>query len=408
MTWSHPVPRIADDERWQRIARLQASLAERGLGGLLLGATESLRYFTGLVWQQSERLLGALVTPNGLHYIAPGFERSRVETLPRVAGDIIVWQEDESSAALLASLLPPGVRLALDDALPLFVYHQLASVFGPDRLADGGGLIHDLRLRKSKAEIDLIRHAMSLTLEVHRRAHAFIKPGVRASEVVRYVDEQHRALGADGGSTFCIVSFGVATSLPHGADGDQVHAPGDVVLVDSGCRLDGYHSDLTRTYVLEEPTREFSDAWRIERDAQQAVFEAARPGAACGSLDEAARRVLARHGLGPDYALPGLPHRTGHGLGLEIHEGPYLVRGNATVLEPGMCFSNEPMIVFPGRFGIRLEDHIHMTETGPKWFTPPAKGPTEPFAGSAPAPSDNGNEVGSEATGSRSIDHARQ
>lgn len=380
MAWSHPVPKITDDERRQRLVRLQATLDEKGLGGILLGASESLRYFTGLVWHQSERLLGALVTPKSVTYIVPGFEQSRVESLSHLPGEIVAWQEDEASAALVASLLPANVKLALDDALPLFVYHQLAAVFGTERLADGGRLIRDLRLRKSKAEIDLIQHAMNLTLEVHRRAHAFIKPGVPASDVVRHIDEQHRALGATGGSSFCIVSFGVATSLPHGADGEQAYAPGDVVLVDTGCRLDGYHSDLTRTYVLEEPTPEFARAWAIEREAEQAVFEAARLGATCGSLDDAARKVLASHGLGPDYLLPGLPHRAGHGLGLEIHEEPYLVRGNATVLEPGMCFSNEPMIVFPDRFGIRLEDHIHMTETGPQWFTEPGKGPAEPFA----------------------------
>jgi Xaa-Pro dipeptidase len=380
MAWSHPVPKITDDERRQRLVRLQASLDEKGLGGILLGASESLQYFTGLVWHQSERLLGARVTPKSVTYIVPGFERSRVESLPHLPGEIAVWQEDEASAALVASLVPANVKIALDDALPLFVYHQLAAALGADRLRDGGRLIRDLRLRKSKAEIDLIQHAMNLTLEVHRRAHAFIRPGVLASDVVRHIDEQHRALGATGGSSFCIVSFGVATALPHGADGDQVYAPGDVVLVDTGCRLDGYHSDLTRTYVLEEPTPEFAKAWAIEREAEQAVFEAARLGATCGSLDDAARRVLAKHGLGPDYVLPGLPHRAGHGLGLEIHEEPYIVRGNATVLEPGMCFSNEPMIVFPDRFGIRLEDHIHMTETGPQWFTEPSKGPTEPFA----------------------------
>jgi len=380
MSWSHPVPKITDDERRQRLQRLQSSLAEKGLGGFLLGSTESLRYFTGLEWHPSERLLGALVTPKDVYYIAPGFEQSRVETLPHLPGEIVVWQEDQSSAALVASLMPAGERLALDDALPLFVYHQLASVFGADRLADGGRLVRDMRLRKSKAEIALIQHAMNLTLEVHRRAHAFIKPGVKASEVVRHIDEQHRALGAEGGSSFCIVSFGLATSLPHGADGEQIYAPGDVVLVDAGCRLDGYHSDLTRTYVLDKPTREFADAWAIEREAEQAVFEAARIGATCGSLDDAARKVLAKYGLGPDYVLPGLPHRAGHGLGLEIHEEPFLVRGNSTMLEPGMCFSDEPMIVYPGRFGIRLEDHIQMTGTGPQWFTEPAKSPTEPFA----------------------------
>lgn len=380
MSWPHPVPKIADEERRRRLSLLQASLEEKGLGGLLLGATESLRYFTGLVWHPSERLLGALVTPNEISYIVPGFEESRVETLSRLPGDIAVWQEDESSAALVASLLPSGAKLALDDALPLFLYHQLATVFGADRLVDGGRLIRDMRLRKSQAEIAIIKYAMDLTLEVQRRAHSIIRPGIRASEVIRYIDEQHKALGATGGSSFCIVSFGLATSLPHGADGDQIYSPGDVVLVDTGCRLDGYHSDLTRTYVLDEPRSEFAEAWMIEREAQQAVFDAAQIGATCGSLDDAARRVLASHGLGPDYALPGLPHRAGHGLGMEIHEEPYIVRGNSTVLQPGMCFSNEPMLVFPGRFGIRLEDHIHMTATGPEWFTQPARSPAEPFA----------------------------
>lgn len=380
MSWPHPVPKIADEERRRRLSLLQASLEKRGLGGLLLGATESLRYFTGLVWHPSERLLGALVTPNEISYIVPGFEESRVETLSRLPGDIAVWQEDESSAALVASLLPSGAKLALDDALPLFLYHQLATVFGADRLVDGGRLIRDMRLRKSQAEIAIIKYAMDLTLEVQRRAHSIIRPGIRASEVIRYIDEQHKALGATGGSSFCIVSFGLATSLPHGADGDQIYSPGDVVLVDTGCRLDGYHSDLTRTYVLDEPRSEFAEAWMIEREAQQAVFDAAQIGATCGSLDDAARRVLASHGLGPDYALPGLPHRAGHGLGMEIHEEPYIVRGNSTVLQPGMCFSNEPMLVFPGRFGIRLEDHIHMTATGPEWFTQPARSPAEPFA----------------------------
>ena len=371
---------ISPEERTVRLARLRTLIAEQGIGAVLLGSTESLRYYTGLVWHQSERLLGAEVTPTALHYIVPGFEQSRVESLPHLPGDIHVWQEEEDSAALVASLLGPRDTLALDDALPLFVYHALAKRFGADRLIDGAPVIRRQRLRKSQAEIAIIQYAMNLTLEVHKRVHALIKPGIRASEVIGFIDDQHRAAGAEGGSTFCIVSFGEATSLPHGADGDQVYKPGDVVLVDTGCRFDGYHSDLTRTYMLDEPSAEFGRIWAIEREAQQAVFDAAQLGSPCESLDAAARAVLVRHGLGPDYTLPGLPHRAGHGLGLEIHEQPYIVRGNGTLLEEGMCFSNEPMIVVPGRFGIRLEDHIHMTETGPQWFTLPAKGPTEPFA----------------------------
>jgi Xaa-Pro dipeptidase len=380
MTTTSRPPLITIAERLERLAALRQAMTEANVGAVLLGSTESLRYFTGLVWHQSERLVGAVVLADRLVYIVPGFEQSRVETLPRLEGEIAIWQEDEDSAALVASLLPQGARLALDDALPLFVYHALTRAIGAGRLVDGTRLVRDLRLCKSPAEIALIQYAMGLTLEVHRRAHASIRPGIAASEVVRFIDAEHRALGASGGSSFCIVSFGAATSLPHGAEGEQHYTPGDVILVDTGCRIDGYHSDLTRTYVLDEPTPDFARHWAIERQAQQAVFDAAKLGATCGSLDDAARAEIARHGLGPDYQLPGLPHRAGHGLGLEIHEEPYIVRANQTRLAPGMCFSNEPMIVFPDRYGIRLEDHIHMTEEGPKWFTLPARGPAEPFA----------------------------
>ncbi len=370
---------ISDAERQERLQQLRSRMEAAGVAAVLLGSSESLRYFTGLVWHQSERLLGAVVTPTALTYVVPAFERSRVETLPHLDADIATWDEEESPAALVGSLVGPKGLVALDDALPLFIYHALAGALGTERLVDGTQLVRELRLCKSPAEIALIKYAMELTLEVHRRAHAIMKPGIRASEVVRYIDEQHKAL-ASRGSSFCIVSFGVATSLPHGADGDQVLEQGQPILVDTGTRIDGYHSDLTRSYMIDEPDAEYARIWRIEREAQQAVFDAAQAGAPCHRLDDAARAVVVQHGLGPDYRLPGLPHRAGHGLGLEIHEGPYIVRGNTTPLRPGMCFSNEPMIVVPDRFGIRLEDHIYMTDEGPRWFTKPGNGPTEPFA----------------------------
>ncbi len=374
-----PAP-ITNEERQHRLERLRRLMQGQGVTALLLGSTESLRYFTGLVWHQSERLLGAVITSTSLHYIVPGFEKSRVDTLPHLEGEVHIWQEEESPAALVASLIGDKGRVALDDALPLFIYHSLAKALGQDRLLDGGALISSLRSRKSSSEIAIIQYAMDLTLEVQKRAHGIMKPGIRASEVVRFIDEQHRELGGEGGSYFCIVSFGTATSLPHGADGDQTLQEGDVILVDTGTRIDGYHSDITRTCVLDEPDADFARAWAIEREAQQAVFDAAKPGASCGSLDDAARSVLAKHELGPDYALPGLPHRAGHGLGLEIHEAPYIVRGNSLPLSEGMCFSNEPMLVYPDRFGIRLEDHIYMGEDGAKWFTQPAISPTQPFS----------------------------
>ncbi|QWK79205.1 M24 family metallopeptidase [Ochrobactrum sp. BTU1] len=373
-------PRISNDERLERINVLRRRLSENNIAALLLGSTESLLYYTGLAWHSSERLLGAIITQSELVYIVPGFEQSRVESLPHLAGEMRIWQEEQNSAALVASVLKAGETLAIDDAVPLFVYNALRAQLGADRLVDAGPIIRQQRIVKSQTEIDIIKYAMELTLEVQRRAHQFIRPGIAASDVVRFIDEQHRELTGAGGSTFCIVSFGVATSLPHGADGEQFYENGDVILVDTGCRIDGYHSDLTRTYALDEPSADFERVWSIERQAQQAVFDAAKIGAVCSSLDDAARAVLVEHGLGPDYQLPGLPHRAGHGLGLEIHEAPYIVRDNQLLLQPGMCFSNEPMIVVPGQFGVRLEDHIYMSADGAQWFTKPAKGPTEPFA----------------------------
>ncbi|KQT42982.1 X-Pro dipeptidase [Aureimonas sp. Leaf454] len=376
--WSHPVPRIADAERLQRLSALRAAMERDGVDAVLLGSTESLRYVTGLVWSTSERLCGALVTRDRLVYVAPAFEGPRVEALPHLPGNLALWEEEEDPALLVADLLGPTGMLALDDQLPLFVHHQLARRFGLERLRDGGPLIAGLRIVKSPAEIALIRHAMGITLAVQAQARAAMRPGVRASEIVALIDAEHRRRGADDGSTFAIVSFGAATALPHGAEGDQVLGARDVVLVDTGCRLDGYHSDLTRTYTVGEPDGDVARIWAIEREAQAAVFAAARPGAACRALDAAARQVLADHGLGPDYRLPGLPHRAGHGIGLDIHEPPYIVRGNEQALEPGMCFSVEPMIVVPGRFGVRLEDHVHVTASGAEWFTQPSRDILDP------------------------------
>ena len=197
---------------------------------------------------------------------------------------------------------------------------------------------------------------------------------------MRFIDEAHRALGADGGSTFCIVQFGHATAFPHGIPGVQHLRKGELVLIDTGCSVEGYNSDVTRTWIFGEANAEQLRIWNLERAAQQAAFDAVRPGVACEAVDQAARTVLEAAGLGPDYRLPGLPHRTGHGCGLSIHEAPYLVRGNALPLAPGMCCSNEPMIVLPQQFGVRLEDHFFVTETGAQWFTPPSVAIDQPFA----------------------------
>ena len=374
-------PAISAAERQQRVAALRAAMDAKGLAAVLIGPTASLRYFTGMSWHPSERFTGALIhAAGGIDYICPGFEREKVSQIVGLPGDIHTWEEEESPYALIAARLKSGARIGLDDQVPHFTYLGLARALTPERVADAGPMINALRRCKSPAEIALMARAKQITLEVQRRAWKSLAAGVRTSEVARFIDREHRALGGSG-NTFCIVSFGVDTSLPHGGETDRPLREGDAVLIDTGCHIDGYNSDITRSYCFGEPSKHLREIWALEKEAQAAAFDAAKLGASCESVDEAARAVLKRAGLGPDYRLPGLPHRTGHGIGLDLHEAPNLVRGDATPLAAGMCFSNEPMIVVPGAFGVRLEDHFHMTQTGAQWFTEPSHSLDEPFAG---------------------------
>lgn len=377
-------PPISLQERRDRLARLEAAMEAQGVAAVLIDATSSLRYFCGLSWWRSERLICALVRlGRPLTYVCPRFELDKVSGSVGVPGEFLTWEEHENPYVLVADAVPTGV-LAVDEQAPVFAWLGLAEAVGAERLRGASPLITPLRARKSDAEIALMTRAKALTLEAHRRAHASLEAGVRASEVAAFIDRQHRALGADGGNTFCIVSFGQDTSLPHGGEGDPALEEGDVVLIDTGCALDGYNADITRTYVFGEPDAEVRRIWELEKAAQATAFEAARLGDPCEAVDGAVRSFLKAEGLGPDYELPGTPHRTGHGIGLDIHEAPNLVRGDRTLLDVGMCFSNEPMIVVPGRFGIRLEDHFHMTAAGPKWFTTPQPSLDEPFRGVEP------------------------
>jgi Xaa-Pro dipeptidase len=232
---------------------------------------------------------------------------------------------------------------------------------------------------KSPAEIALIRRAMEMTLEVHKATARILREGITMTEVADFVGQAHQRMGADPVFTFCIVLFGEPTAYPHGVPYPQTLKPGDMVLIDIGATLHGYQSDLTRSYVFGEGSARQREVWNIEKAATEAVFAAARIGAPCAALDAAARGVIEGAGFGTDYALPGLPHRTGHGVGLDVHEEPYIVRGNATKLAAGMCFSNEPTICIYGEFGVRLEDHIYMAADGAHWFTTPSLSFDDPF-----------------------------
>ncbi|MHC5308044.1 M24 family metallopeptidase [Bartonella sp. LJL80] len=367
---------ISDLERVVRIDHLRKNMAQHHIEGVFLGATANLRYFTGLYWHASERMLGAVITQDRLVYIVPAFEKDRVAELPHLAGDIVVWQEDEDPARKIAEQLTPAGYLAVDEGNALSFYYQIAHHKAYEKIVDAAPFIRPLRMCKSKNEIAIIQYAMDITMEVQRRVRDFLKPGITASRVIEFISQSHQELGGNS-SSFAIVSFGKATSFPHGAEGEQILQQGDIILIDTGTTIDGYHSDITRTYMLEDATPEFEKVWNIERQLQDIVFHACKIGSSCASADIAGRKALESFGLGPDYAVPGIPHRIGHGIGLEIHEAPYISRHDHTILQEGMCFSNEPTLIFPGQFGIRLEDHIHMGEKEACWFTQPAKSPID-------------------------------
>jgi Xaa-Pro dipeptidase len=375
--WAEVAPAITAQERAARLERARALTAALGADALLVQAGASLRYFTGVPWSPSERMVALLLPVAGPpKLVCPAFERGTLEAELAIAADLLLWEEDEDPIALVADALPAGATLALD---PLLFFGWARKLEGAGvATVDGAPAIDGCRLIKSPAELALLRQAKQMTLVVQAAAARILAPGIRESEVVRFIDDAHRAIGG-GGSTFCIVQFGQATAYPHGLPGDRALAEGDVVLVDTGCRVEGYHSDITRTYAFGPVADEVRAIWAIEHAAQAAAFAAVAPGVPCEAIDAAARDVLVREGLGPDYRLPGLPHRTGHGIGLSIHEPAYLVRGDTTPLAPGMCFSNEPMIVVPGRFGIRLEDHFYVTDAGAAWFTPPQPSIDRPF-----------------------------
>lgn len=352
-------------------------LNDNGFDAVYLHPGSNLFYFTGLQWGASERMVAGVLTRTGqVFYVSPAFEIDTLKDYWQLPGDVFSWEEHEHPGKCLQGALEQcGVKagkIAVDPMTPLFLFDQIRDGLGADwDPCSAAQLIDQTRGRKSKEEIDLIRRSHQMTAAVIEAAKNILTPGISTTEVTSFINQAHRAVGADK-SYFCIVLFGVATSFPHGVKDPQILKEQDWVLIDTGCRLHGYHSDITRTFPFGEPSDEQRSAWEVEKRAQIAGMAAVKPGVACCAADDAARASLENDGFGPGYQLPGLPHRTGHGCGLDIHEAPYLVRGNEQPMEPGMVFSCEPMLVVPDKFGVRLEDHFYVTEAGAEWFTRPA------------------------------------
>lgn len=371
---------ITEAEYRQRLANACQLMQQQQLDAMLLTAGTNLYYFTGFRWYASERLVAALLLADGsLHYIIPEFERGTIAPQLLLAAELHGWHEHESPYQLCVALLQGKTALALDESAAFFIADGLQGANPALRISNAASVTSACRRCKSVAELALMQRAMDMTLAVHKAAASILYAGISTAEVEAFIDKAHRKVGASEGSYFCIVLFGGDTAYPHGVADPKVLADGDMVLIDTGCRLLGYLSDITRSYVFGTATARQQQVWQHEKAAQAAAFAAAAPGVPCQQVDRAARHYLQQQGYGPGYQLPGLPHRTGHGIGLDIHEWPYLVEGNELPLAAGMCFSNEPMLVLPGEFGVRLEDHFYMTAEGPRWFTEPAKSIDKPF-----------------------------
>ena len=375
---------IGTEERERRIERAQARMREVGVEAMWLDASTNLEYFTGIRHRRTERLIGALILPSGEPvYLAPAFEAEKLAAMLSIGSEIRVWEEDEDPYALLAATLRDRQiargTVALDEHTPFHAADGIREAAGPEfRLTPAAGIASHLRARKTPAELALTGLAMRATVEIQAAAARILREGIATTEVQAFIAQAHRAAGFDAAG-FGIALFGEATAYPHGVPHPQTLREGDMVLIDCGGSMHGYVSDITRSYVFGEPTARQREIWDLQHAAQAAAFEAARPGAPCGAIDEAARGVIEAAGLGPGYAVPGLPHRTGHGVGMDVHEEPYFVRGNALPLEVGMTGSIEPTICLYGEFGVRLEDHFHVTGEGAAWHTPPSPRLDDPF-----------------------------
>ena len=374
-----PAP-IGPAERQARIAKAQGLMRQLGFSALLVEPGSSLVYFTGVHWSRSERLTCAIIPAEGpIGVVTPFFEEPSVRETLAVPADVRTWQEHEDPLALVAGWLrdrKAGGVVGIEETNRFLIPDGLKRNLPGATLKNAAAVVRGCRMLKSPAEIALMQRASDITIAAYRHTIPRIEAGMRPSDIGAIMNRATASLGGD--PEFALILLGEASAYPHGSGKPQAVKTGEVVLMDCGCTVEGYQSDISRTVVFGEPTAKQRQVWSQVQKGQQIAFATAKLGAAAGSVDDAARGYYVSLGYGPDYKLPGLSHRTGHGIGLDGHEPVNLVKGETTKLAPGMCFSDEPGIYIPGEFGVRLEDCFHMTEAGPKWFSQPSRSLEEP------------------------------
>jgi Xaa-Pro dipeptidase len=371
---------ITAQERQSRLAKVQGLMQEKKIAALIVEAGSTLEYFTGIHWWTSERVTAAIIPARGqVIVVTPFFESPSIHEMLQVPGEIRPWQEDENPFELIARSvggLGDG-PLAVDSNVRFFVTDAVSKAAGGKRaMVPGGELVRACRMVKSPAELALMQTANDITLAAIRYVHANVKLGMVTADVAKLTGEATIALG--GGYDFSLALLNEASAFPHGSKVVQTVREGSVILIDAGCTLHGYQSDISRTWVFGQPTPRQREVWDMVKRGQEIALETAKPGVPTGNIDKAVRAFYESKGWSKNYALPGLSHRTGHGIGMDGHEHPFLVRSDTTPLAAGMCFSDEPGLYIPGEFGIRLEDCWHMTDQGPKLFTELAKSLDQP------------------------------
>ncbi len=380
---SEAIP-ISREERHERQERACKLMHENALDAIVLMEGTSLRYFTGMRWWGGERMF-ALVLPakSAAFYVCPAFEEGRARELIANApegdhADVRTWQEDESPYQLLAlGLKERGMatgKLGMEETMRFVFVDGIAKAAPQVTLTSATPVTAGCRMMKSAHEIALMRLACQVTLAAYDAVYHALREGMTQHDVGKLIDAAYRQMGFPGEAS---VQVGEYTAMPHGSATPQVIREGSIVMIDDGCTVEGYQSDITRTFALGKASDKMNQVFDIVHRAQAAALATAHPGVECGALDAAARKVIADAGYGPDYKY--FSHRLGHGIGMDMHEWPYLVRGNPTRLQPNVTTSNEPGIYIRGEFGIRLEDDMHVTENGAELFTPQSPSLEDPF-----------------------------
>jgi Xaa-Pro dipeptidase len=376
-------PPISSEERVRRLARARQLMQAAGIGAVLIESGPSLDYYTGIQWWRSERLTAAVIPAAGDPIIVtPFFERPSIAEMLKIPAEIRTWNEDEEPLKLVADFLKErgaaAAPIGFEETDRFWIMDRLKRQLPGAAIVSANPVVRAQRMVKTPAELALMQAANDIMLASLRYAGERTREGMTPADIDAMIAAAQKKLGGayDGG----LVLVGEASAYPHGSKVPHVVKRGDIVLMDCTCSVHGYQADITRTFVVGAPSAEQRKLWDQVHRGQQIAIETAKIGVPAGRVDDAVRKVYESWGFGPGYRLPGLSHRTGHGIGMEVHEPVNLVHGETTPLAPGMCFSDEPGLYIPGKFGVRLEDCWHMTERGPKFFTQPPPSIDRPFA----------------------------